>query len=119
MRTAALILGILGGVFGLFGAGAALTIGGVGGAVGAENAGTVIGGGTAALILSVLGIIGGALALAKPKLAGWLMLISGIGGIIAIFVLYLVPGALLLVGGILALAARKASVEKPGALKEA
>jgi hypothetical protein len=56
----------------------------------------------AALVCSVLGIGGGALALAKPKLAGWLMLIAVIGGTIGIFVAYFVAGPLLLIGSVLA-----------------
>ncbi len=107
MRIAALVLGVIGGIIGLFGAGAAIAIGGVGAAVGAQNAGTAIGGGWAALALSVLGIVGAALAMAKPKLAGWLMLIAAIGGFISVFLAYIVAGPLLVIGGLLALFAKK------------
>lgn len=69
MRIAALILGLIGGVIGLFAAGLALGIGAIGGATGAQGSGTVVGLGWAALALSVVGIVGGALALAKPRAA--------------------------------------------------
>ncbi|HEY3063217.1 MAG TPA: DUF4064 domain-containing protein [Chloroflexota bacterium] len=71
--------------------------------LGTEGASTVVGLGWAALGLSVLGIIGGALALAKPRLAGLLLLIAGIGGTISISLAYVVAGPLLVIGGILAL----------------
>lgn len=106
MRVAALILGVLGGVIGLFMAGGALVIGGVGAAVGAQGASTVIGGGWLALALSILGIIGGALAMAKPKLAGWFMVIAAVGGFISVFMAYIVAAPLLLIGGILALVSK-------------
>jgi hypothetical protein len=102
MRVAALILGIIGGIIGLFAAGAALFIGAVGTATGAEQAGGVVGGGWAALALSVVGIIGGALAMAKPRAAAVLMLIAAIGGFISVFIAYVVAGPLLLVGAMLA-----------------
>ncbi len=112
MRIAALVLGILGGVIGLFMSGGALFIGGVGAAVGAAGASTVIGGGWAALALSILGIVGGALAIAKPKLAGWFMVIAAVGGFIAVFIAFIVAGPLLLIGGILALVS-KDKVQQP------
>jgi len=99
MKIAALILGILGGIAGLFGAMFAMGLGAVGG-------GTA-GNGIAALIFSILGIVGGSMAIAKPKAAGIMMLIATIGGFIAVFVGYIVAAPLLLVGGILSLVAAK------------
>lgn len=107
MRIAALVLGIIGGIIGLFAGGAALAIGGLGSAAGAEGAGTVVGGGMGALLLSVLGIVGGALAMAKPRLGGALMLVAAIGGFIAVSLAYLVAGPLLLVGGLLGVFAKR------------
>ena len=102
MRIASLILGIIGGLFGLGGAIFALFVGGLGSAFGAEGAETVTGLGFAAIPLSVLGIVGGALALSRPKTAAWLQLISAVGGLIAISAAYAVAFACLLVGAILA-----------------
>ena len=86
-------------------------VGGLGGALGANGASTVVGLGFAALILSIIGIVGGALALAKPKLAGCLMVIAGVGGFISVSMAYVVAGPLLIIGGILALVAKKPTKE--------
>jgi hypothetical protein len=102
LRIAALILGVAGGIIGHFAAGFALTIGGIGTVFGTANASTVVVGSIAALLMSIIGIVGGALALAKPKLAGSLMVIAAIGGTIGVFAAYLVAGPLFLVGSVLA-----------------
>ncbi len=106
MRVAALILGIIGGIIGLFAAGFALFVGAVGTATGAANSGMAVGGGWAALALSVVGVVGGALAMAKPRAAALLMIIAAVGGFISVFIAYVVAGPLLLIGAILAFAGR-------------
>jgi MFS family permease len=103
METASLVLGIIGGIAGIFGALFAIFVGGVGGAFGVKDASTILGLGLAAMFLSIIGIVAGALAKAKPKPAGIMMLIAGIGGIIAISVGYVVAGPLLILAGIFAL----------------
>lgn len=103
MKIASLILGIIGGLAGICGALFALGVGGVSSAFEMKEASTVVGLGLSAIPLSILGIVGGALVMAKPKPAGIMMLIAGIGGIIAIFAGYIVAGPLLIIGGILAL----------------
>ena len=108
MRIGALILGIIGGIGGFIAAILVLIAGGIGMAFGAEEAGIVVGFAWAVIPFALIGIIGGALALAKPTTAGIMMLISGIGGFIAISAGYLFAGPLLIVGGILALVGRKA-----------
>jgi hypothetical protein len=107
MRLTALILGIVGGLGGFLGAIFALFVGGLGAAFGVEEAETVIGLGWAAIPLALIGIVGGALALSKPTAGGILMLVSGVGGFIAISYGYLFGGPLLIVGGVLALVAKK------------
>ena len=107
MRIAALILGILGGIAGIIGGISVLFIGGVGTAFELEGAATLTGLGFAAIPLGILGIVGGALALGKPKAAGIIMLISAVGGVIAISAGYIVAFILLLVGGILALVGQR------------
>jgi hypothetical protein len=111
MRVAAMVLGIIGGIIGLFAGGVALAIGGIGSVAGTQGAGTAIGGGWAAL--SVLGIVGAALALARPKVAGALMLVAAVGGFVSVFVAYIVAGPLLLIGGLLALLARRPTTPSP------
>ncbi|MCM8819428.1 MAG: hypothetical protein NC925_01365 [Candidatus Omnitrophica bacterium] len=103
MKRAALILGIIGGVAGIGGALFALIVGGVGSVFEMVDAFTVVGLGLVAIPLSILGIVGGALAMTKPKPAGIMMLIGGIGGIIAISAGYIIAGPLLILAGIIAL----------------
>lgn len=57
------------------------------------------------VLAAIAGTVGGAIAVPKPKIAAVLMLISGIGGIIAVFAAYVFGGALLIIGGVLALLA--------------
>jgi len=103
MRIASLILGIIGGLAGIVGAVFALFTGGVAGAFGVEGSSTVVGLGFSAMFFSLLGLVGGALALSKPKAAGVMMIISAIGGLISISMGYIIAFPLLLVAGILAL----------------
>jgi len=107
MRIAALILGLLGGIAGLFASGFAMFVGGVGSAFAVEGAETVTGLGLAAIPLAILGMVGGAIAITRPKIAGILMLISAVGGLICISMVYVIPFLLLLVGAILALIGQK------------
>ena len=109
MKIAALILGILGGIAGIVGSILVLVLGGIGSAIGGEGAGTVATLGWVALLLSLVGIVGGSLALAKPKIAGIIMLLMGIGGLICISLGYVVAGPLLIIGGILALVGSRKS----------
>lgn len=107
MRIAALILGVLGGIAGIFGGGLASCIGKVGTALSLEGASTVTGLGIMAIPTSILGIVGGALAMSKPKTAGIMMLSSAGLGLILVFAAYFFPAILLLVGGILAIVGQK------------
>lgn len=102
-RTVELVLGLLGGIFGFFGALFAIGIGGLAGAFGASGASDVIGLGFAAIIFSIIGIIGAVIVKSKTKAAGWLMIISAFGGLISISFAYLLSFILLLIGGIMAL----------------
>ncbi len=107
MRIASLILGILGGIIGIIGGIFAFTVGGLGQAFGADGAATVANLGMAAIPAGILGIIGGAMAIAKPKLAGFLMLISAVSGLIFVSAAYVVAFILLIVGSILAFIGQK------------
>lgn len=107
MGVAAMVLGIIGGLFGIAGSLFALGVGALGSAAGTVGASQVVGLGWVALALSVVGILGAALALARPKLSGILMLVSAIGGLVAISFGYIVAAPLLFLGGILALVRRR------------
>lgn len=103
LKIAATVLGVIGGVAGGIGATIAIVIGGIGSALGDIEGGSITHLGYAALGLAIVGAVGGAIAVPKPRLAGAFMLVSGIGGVIAVSLAYAFGGALLVVGGILAL----------------
>lgn len=108
-QTAALVLGIIGGIFGIIAAFIAMFVGGLGAAFGAEGGETVVGLGFAAVFIGVAAIVGGAMAKSKPKAAFWLLLITGIGGFIAVSAAWLLSGPLLLIGALLARSGMKAT----------
>ncbi len=112
MRIGALVLGILGGVFGIISAIAALFIGGMGGAFEAEGAGTVTNLGWSALIFCFVGLLGGGLVLAKPKLGSGLLLVAAIGITISISLFAVVAAPLLLLAAILGFFGRNKRDEK-------
>lgn len=103
MRVTSLILGIIGGIAGFSGAVFALFFGGVDAAFSASGTSSIVGLGIVAIFFSLIGLVGGALALNRPKIAGIMMLIAAIGGLISISWGYVVAFPVLLIGGILAL----------------
>lgn len=105
MAIAALVLGIIGGIFGLIGGIAAMGIGGLGLVAGVIGGLAVAGLGLLAVLISIYAIVAAALALKKPKFSGLSMLISGIAGLAAINAAYIIAGPLLIAGGVLALVA--------------
>ena len=108
MRTAYLVLGIIGGVFGIIAGLLAMTIGGVGAAFEASDSGTITGLGFAAVFIGVLGIVGGAVAPRYPKAAAIIQLISCVAGFIAVSLFWIFSGILLLIGAGLAFLGRNA-----------
>ncbi|WP_346817212.1 DUF4064 domain-containing protein [Bacillus paramobilis] len=100
-RTAEFVLGLIGGIFGIICAFIALLIGGMGAAFEAEGANTIIGLGWGAVGLSILGIVGSVMVRNKAKVGGIMMTIAAIGGFICISIVYLLPGVLLLIGGLM------------------
>lgn len=100
-RTTEFVLGLLGGIFGFFGAIMALFIGGVDAAFSSSGESSIVGLGWAAIFLSIVGIVGSVMVKGKPKVGGILMLISAIGGVISISLFYLLPCILLLIAGLM------------------
>lgn len=107
MSTASLVLGIVGGVFGILAGLLAMMVGGIGSAFEAEGSGSVVGLGFAAIMLGVLGIIGGALSNRSPGTASILQIIAAIGGFIAVSLFWVLSGVLLIAGGVMAFLARR------------
>jgi hypothetical protein len=93
------VMGLLGGIFGVIASLLAMFIGGAAAAFGADGAGQITGLAVAALLLSVLGIVGAALVNSKPKLGGAFMLAAGVGGFICIFMFYILSAILFVVAG--------------------
>lgn len=117
MKIAALVIGVIGGVFGIIAAVLALTIGGIGTAVGAEGASMVTGLGWLALLFCVIGFLGAGLAMAKPVLGAVLLIVSAVGITISISYFAIASAPLFLIAGILAFFGRKAgSVVHSGAI---
>jgi hypothetical protein len=115
MRTAALVLGIVGGVFGILAGLLAMLVGGIGSAFDAEGSGMVAGLGFAAIMLGVLGIIGGALANRSPGASAILQAAAGLFGFIAVSLFWVLAGVLLLIGALMAFLGRHREAAQPGA----
>jgi hypothetical protein len=107
MRIAALVLGIIGGIFGIMSARLAFLVGGMGDFFDAEGAETVVGLGWSALFFCLVGIVGAGLAMVRPLVAAVLMLISAIGVIVSISLFAVIAAPLFLVGALLAFLGRR------------
>lgn len=107
MRTASLVLGIIGGVFGIIAALLTLLLGGLGSAFDAAGAGSIVGRSFFAVFVGVIAIVGGALAIRYPKVSAILQLITGVMGLLLIGLFWLFSVILLLVGALLAFLGRK------------
>ena len=106
MKVAGLIVGIFGSVAGFIGAiFALLFLGGIGAAFGAGSEVAWLG--FAALIVSIVALVAAALAIAKPRFAAAVMLVSGIAGFICISAFWIPAGLLLGIGALLAFLGRK------------
>ena len=102
MRIAALIVGIFGAIAGFIGALVALAVGGIGGAIDVEGAETVVALGWVALLMSIVGLVGASLSMAKARVAASLMLLSAIVGVIAVSAAYALATVLLIIAAIFA-----------------
>jgi len=101
-RPTATILAVLGSIFGLEIALFLLLFGSLGPVFG-EEVSLAVGLGRTTFYLAIIGIIGAVIVNQNPKVAGILMLLSGIGGFIAVSLAYIIAGPLLIIAGILAL----------------
>jgi hypothetical protein len=106
MRIAALIIGILGGLFGILSAVLALVVGGIGGS------GTVVGLGWSALVFCILGFLGAGLAMGRPRLGALILLIAAIGITISVSWFAVIAAPLFLVAALLAFLGRRGEAER-------
>ncbi|WP_411345383.1 hypothetical protein ACE3MZ_05010 [Paenibacillus sp. WLX1005] len=103
-------MGLTGGIFGIVCSVVALITGVFAVVLSPDGTSGVWTAGLMGLIFSILAIVSAAMCKAKPRLAGWLMLVSGIGGFFSVLILYLLPGILLVIGGFMGILGKKKSV---------
>jgi hypothetical protein len=105
-RTGESILGVAGGILGVFVGIFIYYLGTFGmGDISAESAGLLL------MLLGVLGLVGGVIVGRFRSTGGAFMLIAGILGFFILFALWIVPGIILIIGGIL-------TFKKPRVLRE-
>jgi hypothetical protein len=97
MRTGAIGIGIIAGLAGLVSAVLALMVGGLGAPVEPEGASQIIGLGWTALGLSLLGLIGTALWIAKPHLGELIMATAGVAMVFSISIVAVIVRPLFVV----------------------
>lgn len=106
-RTTEFVLGLLGGLIGFVGSVIVLGLGKLVDAIstftGEASTSILSSLGLLALVCSVIGILGSALVGSKPKLGGALMIVSAIGGVIAVSYYYALAFILLLIAGLMGL----------------
>lgn len=112
MKLAAIILGVVGGVAGVLSALFVLLLPEEIEYFAGLETNLLVGLVIVAIIASITGIVGGIVAISRPRIAGSIMILSGIAGIIALSIGYVVAGPLLIVAGA---SARSASRRKPNA----
>ena len=100
-RTTEFVLGLIGGIFGVIAGFIALMFGGVDAAFSESGTSEIVGLGWAAILLSILGIVGSVVVKSKAKLGGIFLLIAAVGGTISISMFYILPGILLLIAGLM------------------
>ncbi|WP_411552178.1 DUF4064 domain-containing protein [Paenibacillus lautus] len=105
-------MGLIAGIFGIIASIIALFIGGVDAAFSDSGSSSITGLAISAMLFSILGIIGAAMAKAKPKVAGVIMLVSGIAGFISISMFYILSGVLFIIGGFMGILSKKNAQSK-------
>lgn len=105
-------MGLIAGIFGIIASIIALFIGGVDAAFSDSGSSSITGLAISAMLFSILGIIGAAMAKAKPKVAGIIMLVSGIAGLISISMFYILSAVLFVVGGFMGILSKKNAQSK-------
>jgi hypothetical protein len=110
-KTGEPILGVVGGLLGTLAGVIVVYLNGLGGATSSGMAAMVSNLGYAAIVLGILGFIGGAIVGRYKNAGGALMLLSGFLGFLSISFFWILAGILLIAGGIL-------TFKKPSAMKQ-
>jgi uncharacterized membrane protein YfcA len=100
MKTA-YILGIIAGIFGILGGLFAVMFGTLFGSM--SDASSISTQGWVAIAASIVAIVASAQVKDNPKRSGWLLIGSGLVGLVAISFFYVLPAILLAIAGITAL----------------
>ena len=104
MKTAALVIGIIGGVIGLIAVLPFLIASLLGTALGAtSSASYIVFAGLATFAISIAAIIYATLARYNPRISGILLIIFGIAGLLLTRGFFIISGPLMILGGIFAL----------------
>lgn len=98
---AASVLGIVGGIFGILGGLFAVMFGSAFGSM--ADASSISTQGWVAIVASITAIVAATQVKDNTKRSGWLLIGSGIVGLIAISFFYILPAILLVIGGVSAL----------------
>ncbi len=107
------ILAIIAGILGLLAGFVTLFLGGLGSAFSANGSGAVVSFGWGGILFSLLVVIYGAIALAKPKIGATGLILSALGGIVLGGTLVAILMVLALVGGIMAAVGKPKEVPPP------
>ena len=102
MRTAAMVLGILGGLAGLVGGALAFLAGGIVSAFGVDGGAEVMDLSWVAFAASIIGLIGAGVAPAKPKLSALFMTIAAVTGFVVVYYFYILAAVLFGIAALLA-----------------
>lgn len=102
-RTAELVLGITGGIFGIIAGLLAMTIGGIGSALETSGSAGVSNLGVGCIIVSVLAIILSVMINRNHVLMGWLIILCGILNFVFVSFFGILSGLLIVIAGGLAL----------------
>lgn len=102
-RVAEIVLGIVGGIFGMISGLFAMAVGGIGGSFGASGSGGIVGLGMGCIAVSAIAIILSALINRNHKLMGWLIIACGVLNIIFVSYFGILSGILIIIAGGLAL----------------
>jgi hypothetical protein len=112
MASAAVALGITGGVLGVISGLVVLAFAGVGGMFGVEVAGQVAVQSLVAVGFGVAGVVGGAVAGGNPRVAWWLMWAAVVGGVVAVSWGWVLAGPVLAAGAVCAGRARAGELRR-------
>jgi len=101
-----LTLGVVGAVLGVAAGIVVMFVGGAGLLIAPEGGGAVLGLGAVTVVLAIAGGVGAMLTSKYPEVATFVMAITGVGGFVSATVFWIVPGVLLIAGGVFAWTSR-------------